>query len=303
MKKAVVTGANGFLGNAMVQRLSEMNVLTYAVIKDDGKEFCLPNVNNIYCNTNNIAQLNELISDRDIDCLFYFSWAGSAGSVRGDCAQQLKNAENTCDTVRAASEIGCKKFIFAASIMEYECFNCFNKGVIPGMSNMYSVGKAAAHAMGEILANSLGIDFYPIVISNVYGEGEISPRLINSTIKKLLKGEKTEFTAGLQMYDFIYIKDAIEAMIAIEEKGNPFKEYYLGSLHPHQLKDYLEEIGECFGIQNEMGIGKIDFNGMSIDYYKTFDINAVKNDTGFIPEYTFRQGIENTVEWLREQEI
>jgi len=50
----------------------------------------------------------------------------------------------------------------------------------------------------------------------------------------------------------------------------------------------------------EIGIGEIPFNGVSLTY-KEFDIHAVKNDTGFIPTVSFREGIKNTVQWIKEE--
>ena len=73
------------------------------------------------------------------------------------------------------------------------------------------------------------------MISNIYGPGELSPRLVNTSIRKMLKGEHCAFSAGEQIYDFIYITD------------------------------------------------------------------AAKNDTGFVPEVSFKEGINNTVAWIREE--
>ncbi|MDE5873831.1 MAG: NAD-dependent epimerase/dehydratase family protein [Lachnospiraceae bacterium] len=53
------------------------------------------------------------------------------------------------------------------------------------------------------------------VISDIYGEGESSPRLINSSIRKLLNNEETSFSTGEQMYDFVYIEDAARMFVGL----------------------------------------------------------------------------------------
>ena len=43
------------------------------------------------------------------------------------------------------------------------------------------------------------------MITNAYGVGERSPRMVNTTIQKCIRGEAPQFTAGTQNYDFVYI--------------------------------------------------------------------------------------------------
>lgn len=303
MKKAVVTGANGFLGKAVAEGLASMGVTVYAVSRsfDSWDEEVSHNISLVQCDLEHIADLQEIIPHSDIDCFYHFAWSGSAGPLRADYSVQLNNAKYTCDTLFVASKMGCKRFVLASSIMEYECLELFGDTEVPSVSNIYSISKLTAHYMCAILAKNIGIEFIPVIISNIFGEGENSPRLINTTIKKLLNGIQTEFTEGTQMYDFIYIRDAVRAFIAVGERGIPFKEYYLGSGKPRPLREFLEELGSCFSSNIDMGFGRIPFTGKSFDYCKVFDIDALTQDTGFTPEYSFSEGINNTIEWIRKQ--
>ena len=251
---------------------------------------------------NDISSLPNIIDGRDFDCCFHFAWTGSAGPLRADYSKQLKNFVCSCNLVKALERLGCKKLVFASSIMEYECQLSIDEGIIPSVNNIYSVGKLTAHLMCELLAKKNNIGFYPVIISNIFGEGENSPRLINSTIKKILNGETPDFTDGKQMYDFIYIDDAVNAFIAIAENGLPFKSYYLGSLNPKPLKKYLIELSECFNPPATINLGAIQFDGVSVDYFDTFDIFAIKNDTGFVPKHSFKEGITNTIRWIKSLE-
>lgn len=82
--------------------------------------------------------------------------------------------------------------------------------------------------MARAIAGSLGIDYIRAVISNIYGAGEKSPRLINTTIRKLLNGEHCAFSAGEQLYDFIYVTDAAKMFAALGDSGKSNKTYYIG---------------------------------------------------------------------------
>ena len=241
----------------------------------------------------------ELISDRDIDAFYHFAWTGSAGVLRGDPEVQLNNVRYTCDTIKACHELGCKRFVFASSIMEYEIESLMTTDITPNINTIYSSSKVAADYIGRALAGSLGIDYIRGVISNIYGVGEKSLRLVNTSLRKMLKGEHCAFSAGDQLYDFIYITDAAKAFVAIGEKGITDRTYYIGSQRPRPLKEFLIEMRDCVDSNITIGLGELPFKGVSLSYSE-FDINAVKNDTGFVPNISFKEGINKPIEWLKE---
>lgn len=303
MKKAIVTGANGFVGKAVCKELLEQGVEVIAIVRhpDEAIVSIQENVGIriVYSDLSDFGKLADLIPDRDVDVLYHFAWVGSAGPLRGDADVQLKNVQYTCDTVKACAAMGCKRFVFASSIMEYEIEATMATSATPGINTLYCSAKVAADYMARTIAGSLGVDYIRAVISNIYGPGELSPRLINTSIRKMLKGEHCAFSAGDQLYDFIYITDAAKTFVAIGEKGLSNRTYYIGSQEPKPLKEFLMNLRDCVDLRIEIGLGELPFNGVSLTY-KEFDINAVKNDTGFIPEVSFSDGIKNTVAWIKE---
>ena len=291
MKKAIVTGANGFVGTAVCKELSERGVEVIAVVRHPD-EVISSIARIVYSDLSDFRKLAELIPDRDIDVLYHFAWVGSAGSLRGDADVQMRNVQYTCDTIKVCAELCCKRFVFASSIMEYEIEAIMSTEATPGINTLYCSAKVAADYMARTIAGSLGVDYIRAVISNIYGPGELS-------IRKMLKGERCAFSAGEQLYDFIYVTDAAKTFEAIGEKGISNRTYYIGSQNPRPLKEFLRELRDCVDPSIEIGLGEIPFNGVSLTY-KEFDINAVKNDTGYVPETTFSDGIKNTVAWIQE---
>ena len=302
MKKAIVTGANGFVGSAVCKELAENGVEVIAVIRHPDEDISNiesnTNIRIIYCDLSEFSKLCELIKDRDIDVLYHFAWVGSAGQLRGDVDAQIRNIQYTCDTVKSCNTMKCKRFVFASSIMEYEIEAMMASEATPGINTLYCSAKVAADYMARTIAGSLCIDYIRAVISNIYGPGELSPRLINTSIRKMLNGEHCAFSAGNQLYDFIYIDDAAKTFFALGQDGRSNKTYYIGSLNPKPLKEFLLEMRDCVDPTIEIGLGELEFNGISLSYNE-FDINAVKNDTGYIPRVSFSEGIKETVAWIK----
>lgn len=304
MKKAIVSGANGFIGTALCKELTNQGIEVIAIVRDETEYIDdiigLTGLCIVYCDLSDFSNLDQVITDRDIDIMYHLAWVGSAGPLRADVNVQLNNVRYTCDAINACSRIGCKKFVFASSIMEYEIAATMESDVTPGINTLYSTAKICADYMARTMAGNIGIDFIRAVISNIYGPGEISPRLINTSLRKLLNGEHCAFSAGNQMYDFIYIDDAAKTFVAIGEKGISNRTYYIGSQNPRPLKEFLIEMRDQVNPDIEIGLGEIPFNGVSLSY-KEFDINAVKMDTGFVSEVSFAEGIQRTIAWMQSQ--
>lgn len=304
MKKVIITGANGFIGKNLVRNLALKGIKVYAIVKNITSDISeienISNVEIIYCDLENILELKQKICNQNIDVFYHFAWAGTSGNTRANYELQLINAKACCDAVKAAREMEIKKFVLAGSIMEYECQKYISQDFAqPGLGNIYSTAKLSAHYMAKTLAYNLGIDFVCATISNVYGVGEVSQRLINTTIIKLIKNEETSFTEGNQLYDFIYIDDAIRAFELIGQYGKSFKTYYIGNKKPQLLKEFLLKIRNCVNKNVELGLGKVTFNGVSLNYTE-FSTMGLYEDFDFKPIVNFEDGIKFTSEWLRK---
>lgn len=299
----IVTGANGFVGSAVCNQLLDEGYDVYAVLRNESSDITRLSVSDslhfLYCDMDHYRELPEKLAGREYKVLYHFAWTGSAGPLRGDENVQLDNIRNSCDLIRSCEKLNCHRFVFASSIMEYEINAAMAADGKIGINTIYSTAKMTADYMLRAIAGSLGIDYIRGVISNIYGPGEKSPRLINTSLRKLLTGEHCAFSAGEQFYDFIYISDAAKEFTAIGRKGINNHTYYIGSLNPKPLKEFLCEMRDQVDPNIEIGLGEIPFNGISLSY-KEFDIEAVKNDTGYEPETTFAEGIQKTVDWIRK---
>lgn len=303
MKKAIVTGANGFVGSNVCKKLCENGVEVTAVIKDENENIdnikSLSKLSVVYCDLDSIESLTEKISGADYDVFYHFAWVGSAGPLRCDEEIQLKNALWTAKALRTACKLGCKKFVNAGSIMEKETYTAvYTQDSTPGLPYIYGAGKLAARAICKPIANSLDIDLCWAVITNAYGAGEFSPRFVNSTIRKIIAGEPLQFTAATQNYDFIYIDDVASAFYAIGEHGKPNREYTIGSGNARPLKEFIIEMQQALAPEAVPVFGDIPFTGVNMPL-SAFDTTAIKADCGFTPSISFAEGTKLTMDWIK----
>lgn len=303
MKKVIVTGANGFIGRTLVNALVERECRVVALdVCFDDELLGNPVINCINVTNKTVKELIHLIPLDSYDCFFHLAWVGTSGSTRSDYETQLNNIKLTCQYIELCKNIGCKRILYASSINEMETYEYLQSdNVEPGGGYIYGTAKLAAHLMGETVACMNGVEFIPVIITNIYGIGEKSARLIYTSIKKLLKGEYCSFTEGYQMYDFIYISDAINSIIEVANKGMAFVRYYIGSGNPKPLREFLLQMRDIVSPNAGLGLGDIPFKGVNVNYNQ-FKMRQVENDTGYINQVSFERGIKMTAEYIKKEE-
>lgn len=300
MKNVIVTGANGFIGKTLVKALLEKGYHVVALdirfddeIKNDPRIVCINVLNK------EPEELESDIPKSEYMCSFHLAWAGTSGPARADYVLQLNNIKLTCEYIQLCKKIGCNRVVYASSINEMETYEYLQSDDIePSGGYIYGTGKLAAHFMGETVAKINNIGFIPVIITNIYGVGEKSARMIYTSINKLIHKEHCSFTAGYQMYDFIYLTDAINSIIAVAEKGKAFNRYYIGSGEPKPLREFLLEMRDIVDPEAEIGLGDIPFKGVDISYDQ-FDLKKIQKDTGYVNQVSFSEGIRMTAEYIR----
>lgn len=304
MKKAIVSGANGFIGAAVVKELLSHKYEVYALAREN-HHAQVPideEVHVIPFSLENIEALEETIPAGKYEAFYHFAWNGSAGTARADTALQLQNVQWTVDCLKMAKKLGCKRFIPAGSIMEHETIAAaYTQGNNPGLGYIYGGGKVAAHIMCMSAAVKEGIDLVWPKITNAYGPGERSTRLVNSAIRKCIAGEEPQFTAGTQHYDFVYVDDVARAFRLIGENGRPFHHYLIGSHKAKSLKVFLLEMQAAIAPNLDFKFGNIPFTGIDLPL-SAFDCTETEQDTGFKAKVSFGEGCRRTMKWWKEEE-
>ena len=309
MRKAIITGATGFIGRFMVRELIKRKVEVYAVVREGSQNLAsiqgMP-VHVIACDLARMADLPERIHERDIDAIFHLAWQGVSNEDAKNAKIQLENVQACLALIDAAHAMGARTFVGAGSLHEAEALEELKaEKPISNPGYMYKSAKLAAHMMGKVRAGGYGMRFFwPLI--NTYGEEEHSARLINTAIRKIYRGEVPALSAGEQIYDFVHVSDVAYAMYLIAEKGVDGANYVIGSGDAKPLKEFLKVVGQIANRLNgntevPLGFGQITSNVVSLPK-SVFDIEKLQNDTGFAPRVSFADGVRKTAEWIMESD-
>ena len=301
MKRAILTGATGAVGSALIKELIKNNIEVLVLCRENSVRNCNipihPLVTKEYCD---LSELNVVINKtgKDWDVFFHFAWLGTTGTARNDMYLQNQNVRYALDAVTAAKRFGCHAFIGAGSQAEYGRGEGLLTPETPAFPEMgYGIGKLCAGQMTREYAHQLGIRHIWARILSVYGPNDGAQSMVMSTINKLKKGEVPQFTKGEQMWDYLYSGDAAEAFRLLGERGIDGKIYVLGSGTARPLAEYIKDIRNIVKPNAEIDLGAIPYSERQVMHLQA-DVDELHNDTGWTAHTTFTEGIENI---LREQ--
>lgn len=300
VKRAVVTGATGAIGTALIKELTSHGIETLVLTREDSeRNFVIPKDSLVTVRFCSLQQLHAWHLDVEsvYDVFFHLAWQGASGAGRNDMYLQTENIRYALDAVGLAKRLGCHTFIGAGSQAEYGRQSEPLKADTPAFPETgYGYAKLCAGQMTRDYAHELGIRHIWTRVLSVYGPNDGKGSFISSAIHKCIKGKKIQTTKGEQYWDYLYSGDAAAAFRLMAEKGIDGKIYVLGSGCAKPLKKYLYEIQDLINPQVELGVGELEYARNQI-MYLCADIREVTEDTGWEPTTPFREGIAKCVQF------
>lgn len=298
MKRAVVTGATGAVGSALLRALTGRGVECLVLLRPNsaraGNLPQSPLISVLPCALEEFSLL-ENRTGREYDVFYHLAWKGTTGADRQDLPLQLENVSHALDAVELAKRFGCHTFIGAGSQAEYGRVEGALKADTPAFpENGYGIAKLCAGQMCRERAKQLGMRFIWTRILSVYGPNDGAQSMISSAISKLLRGERMKFTKGEQMWDYLYSEDAAEAFYALGEGGKDGKTYVLGSGTARPLAEYIRILARACNAEEKVDLGALPYAERQVMYLKA-DISELTADTGWRPETSFEEGIEKII--------
>lgn len=299
-QKAVISGATGAIGVALTNKLIENNIEVLVLCRRNSPRInCISKqAKVVFCELDEYENFSLEPAEK-YDVFYHLAWAGTSGDDRNDVYLQAKNIKYTLDAVSLAHKLGCRSFIGAGSQAEYgrTCEKLNSKTKI-NPDTAYGTAKYTAGNLSRILCRKLGIKHIWTRILSTYGPYDSEKTLVSSALKAFLQGYSPEFTPAEQIWDYLYCDDTAAAIYLAEKNGIDGKTYCVGYGKRKILKEYIETMRNCVNPDIELKIGAIPYSENQV-MYLCADISELTEDTGFIPQISFKEGIERTIKWLK----
>ena len=306
----LVTGGAGFIGTNLVEEL----------IKQDNR---VRVIDNLSVGDSNVGFLKEIGSElhiedivdyerivglfEGIDVVFHLAAMNRAQrSIEDPLAANAVNITGTLNTLEASRKSGVKRFINISSSSVYA-------GVRDGLlsedmplapPHPYGVGKLAGEHYARIYNQLYGLPTVTLRYFSVYGPRQLGHIEKAGVIAKFIhfasQGKSLEiYGDGEQRRNFTYISDVVQLTIKSAQIEKAIGEV-INVANPkevsvHYLADAVERVMKKPLERNYLP-------GLVGDPKKNpADVSKADKLLGFVPEVSFSEGIERTVEWYKKE--
>jgi len=126
--------------------------------------------------------------------------------------------------------------------------------------------------------------------------------VVPALIKRVLDGEDPFVVWGTPdvVRDFLYVKDVVKAALLVLEKGESMRPYNVGSGTTVTVGDIVNAILKATGKNPEV---IYDETKPTTIPFRMVSTERLTNELGFTPSYTFEEGIQETVNWYKENYV
>jgi len=299
---AIVTGATGFLGAALVARLLASGGRVAVIARQDSPNLKrLPNhpdlliVNGAF---NDVGAWQEPLTGFPAEVFYHLAWNGVGNKYRND-PMQISNIDPTLETLRLARKLGCERWVGTGSQAEYGPLNRrISENDPPEPTSLYGAAKAATCLLTQVLGKQLGIEPVWARVFSTYGPGDNSGWMLVDVIKQLLNGQCPALTLGEQLWDYLYVDDAADALFAMGKAANLSGVYNLGSGQSQSICSIAEMTRDLINPELPLGFGEIPYRPEQVMHLEA-NIDKLTRDTGWRPSVSLVSGISNLIEWIK----
>lgn len=300
MMKICITAANCFIGFPLVKKASESGWEVLAVVREGNrrrKELeAIKNVSVIELNLQDYGKIGERLGA--IDCLVMLTWNGTRGQTRNNAKIQKSNYEYCLAGIKSAIKNGCKKVLTAGSQAEYGLVNeKITEETICNPISEYGKSKLRLYNDVSMLCKENKVVHIEPRFFSLYGPGDYENTLVMSNIHKMKANEDCDITECSQMWDFLYIDDATEALFKLCEGNYPSGVYNFGSGDCKPLREYVLEMRDVLNSSSKLNFGAIPYELSGMVNINP-SVEKLKKELNWKPKISFASGIERIIKTI-----
>lgn len=310
-KKVLITGAGGFIGSHLTERLFELGAKIRAFVRytsraDDGFIKYFPkdlrkNMDIVYGDIRELETIVKAIDGVDI----IFNLAALVGIPYSYIHPQEVIEANTIGTLNilmAARDAGIEKLVQTSTSEVYGTarYVPINEEHPKQPQSPYSASKIAADAVALSFYHSFDLPVSVIRPFNTYGPRQSDRAVIPSIISQALIKDKLTLGNMTPTRDFTFVTDTAEGFIKVAESESVGMEINLGTGKEISIEDLTKKIISLVGRDIVVEHDKERLRPAHSEVERLCADNTKAREVlGWLPEVSLTEGLEKTISFIK----
>jgi NAD dependent epimerase/dehydratase len=309
-RRVLVTGADGFIGSHLVERLvadgAQVTALAqYNSFNSWGWLDSIDCLSQVRVETGDIRDPNFCrILARDIDTVFHLAaLIPIPYSFKAPDSYIDTNVKGTLNLCQAAKDAGVQRFIHTSTSEVYG-----SARYVP-IDESHPLTPQSPYSASKIAADAIALSFFysfafPVVVArpfNCFGPRQ-SARAVIPTIIAQLAGGMREITLGdlTTTRDFTFVEDTCRGFAAIASMSAGAGEvFHIGSNNEISIADLFGEVTSLMGVEASIRQDSARLRPAASEVLRLrCNYDKLNRACGFAPQVEFREGLRRTIEWF-----
>jgi nucleoside-diphosphate-sugar epimerase len=308
--KALVTGAAGFIGSTLSERLlaDGADVVGLDCFTDYYPRAVKERNLSGLAGHSRFRFVESAIRDADLAALLrdrthIFHLAAQAGVRkswgRDFAVYTVNNIEATQLLLEAAcAASGLERLVYASSSSVYgdNVAIPMREDALPQPVSPYGVTKLAAEQLCHLYYTNYGLPAVSLRYFTVYGPRQRPDMGFHKFLRAAIRAEPIRvYGDGEQTRDFTFVHDAVNATVAAAVRGVSGRVYNVGGGSRVSVNHVVEVIGRVTGRQPIVEVESAQPGDMRHTYA---DTSLARADLGFQPQISLEEGLKAEYQWL-----
>ena len=295
-RRALVTGASGFIGARLCERACELGGVVHGVSRRPSAS-AYPSVRWEHVDLTDEAAARALVQRVQPDVVLHL-----ASEVSGDRSPEVvvpmlhANLVAAVNVMLACHEVGCRRVVLAGSMEEPDLGDVEAVAQSP-----YAAAKWAALTYARMFRALYGLPVVHLRIFMVYGPGQRDLRkLVPYVTSSLLRGEAPELMSGEREVDWVYVDDVVDAFLAAAvTPGAEGTSLDIGSGKLVRVRAVVARLRRLVGGNVEPTFGAVP--DRKLERVRVADPAIAAAAIGWRPRTSLDDGLAQTVEFYRTE--
>ena len=264
MKKVIITGANGFVGQQIMRALANSKSIILPFVRN-GKESLVANLPNV----EKVISTPDLFSHnvswwkkhcRDADVIIHAAWFTEPNKYL-NANENFDCLIGSLNLAKGAAEAGVSKFVGIGTCLEYELNNEHLSIKTPlKPTSIYAATKSSLYLSLTQLLPIYSVNLAWCRLFYLFGENENEHRLCGYIRKRIKEGKIANLSSGTQIRDYLDVAEAGNKIteVALNNFSGPIN---ICSGIPITVKELAEKIAQEYDRKDLLRFGtrKVDF--------------------------------------------